>query len=549
MLPHPKGTRARILLSSVFKPFGEDDEFGSRAINPVELYHNQVTREQGPFSLRMFHRTWGLMFLQENISAPSTVLDFPTRERFVEELTSHDYDIVGLTGIIVNVGKVREMCRSVREHSPQSVIVVGGHVTAIPGIEKMIDADHIVKGEGVAWLREFLGEDVGQPIAHPMIPSSFGFRLMGLATPSGGGDASATIIPSVGCPMGCNFCTTSEFFGGKGKVVNFFERGEDLFTIMCETERRLGARAFFMMDENFLLYRKRALELLALMKANGKAWSLYVFSSANAIRKYDVRELVELGIEWIWLGLESAASGYNKLEGADTQALARELQSHGIRVHGSTIIGLEHHTPENIDTEIEHAIAHETVFHQFMLYTPVPGTPLYREVEAQGRLLGGVDLADIHGQFKFNFQHAAISRDDSKTFLDRAFRRDFEANGPSLYRLMRSMMVGWRRYRHDPDARVRARVSAEARQLSSGHGGVLWAMERYLRESNRAMSERVRELRREIEREIGGVSRLIDPVVGRVLLWSARRDERRHPGGRRLEPRTFVDRRNWQPAR
>ena len=109
--------------------------------------------------------------------------------------------------------------------------------------------------------------------------------------------------------------------------------------------------------------------------------------------------------------------------------------------------------------------------------------------------------------------------------------------------------MGWRRYRHDPDARVRARVSAEARQLSSGHGGVLWAMERYLRESNRAMSERVRELRREIEREIGGVSRLIDPVVGRVLLWSARRDERRHPGGRRLEPRTFVDRRNWQPAR
>ena len=420
MLPHPKGTRARILLSSVFKPFGEDDEFGSRAINPVELYHNQVTREQGSFSVRRFHRSWGILMMQENISAPSTVLDFPTRERFVEELTSHDYDIVGLTGIIVNVGKVREMCRSVREHSPQSVIVVGGHVTAIPGIEKMIDADHIVKGEGVAWLREFLGEDVGQPIAHPMIPSSFGFRLMGLATPSGGGDASATIIPSVGCPMGCNFCTTSEFFGGKGKVVNFFERGEDLFTIMCETERRLGARAFFMMDENFLLYRKRALELLALMKANGKAWSLYVFSSANAIRKYDVRELVELGIEWIWLGLESAASGYNKLEGADTQALARELQSHGIRVHGSTIIGLEHHTPENIDTEIEHAIAHETVFHQFMLYTPVPGTPLYREVEAQGRLLGGVDLADIHGQFTFNFQHAAISRDDSKTFLDRA---------------------------------------------------------------------------------------------------------------------------------
>ena len=37
------------------------------------------------------------------------------------------------------------------------------------------------------------------------------------------GATAATIIPSVGCPMGCNFCTTSAFFGGKGKFVNFYE--------------------------------------------------------------------------------------------------------------------------------------------------------------------------------------------------------------------------------------------------------------------------------------------------------------------------------------
>lgn len=78
--------RARVLLSSVFGPFCQDDEFGSRAINPLELYHNQVTRAQGPFSLRMHHRSWGIMMIQENISASSTLLDFPTRERFIQEL-------------------------------------------------------------------------------------------------------------------------------------------------------------------------------------------------------------------------------------------------------------------------------------------------------------------------------------------------------------------------------------------------------------------------------------------------------------------------------
>jgi radical SAM superfamily enzyme YgiQ (UPF0313 family) len=417
-------------------------------------------------------------------------------------------------------------------------------VIAIPGIERMIEADHIVKGEGVAWLREFLGEEPSRGIDHPVIASSFGFRLMGLPMPSGGGNAAATILTSVGCPLGCNFCTTSEFFGGKGKMVSFLPRGEDVFRAMCEAEHALGARAFFVMDENFLLYKKRALELLDLMKAHGKAWSLYVFSSANAIRKYDIRQLVELGIEWIWLGLESVGNTYQKLKGADTVALASELQSHGIRVHGSTIIGLEHHTPENIDDVIAHAAAHNTVFHQFMLYTPVPGTPLYREHEAAGTLRDGVDLADIHGQFQFNFHHRAITPGQSKQFLDRAFRRDYEINGPSLYRLMANMLQGWRRYGRDADERVRARIGGEAAQLKRGFGAALWAMERYLRDSNGAVSRRIAELRQEIERELGA-SAIVHRLAGQALLWSARREARTAPAGRVLEPRTFVERTNW----
>lgn len=542
MVTHPKGTRARLLLTSVFKPFAVDDEFGSREINPIELYHNQVTREQGPFSLRMFHRTWGLTFLQHNVSAPCTVLDFPTRARFVREITSHQYDIIGISAIVVNVGKVREMCRLVREHSPASTIVVGGHVAAIADLADTIDADHIVRGEGVRWLRSFLGEDPEQPIRHPVIPSSFGFRIMGLSTEGG---RSATIVPSVGCPMGCNFCTTSAFFGGKGKSVTFYERGEELYQVMCEAEKALGVTSFFMMDENFLLSKKRALELLDCMKRGGKAWSMYVFSSANAIRKYDINQLVELGVDWIWLGLESSASGYEKLNGGDTLELTRELQAHGICVLGSSIIGLEHQTPENIDSDIERAVAHDAVFHQFMLYTPMPGTPLHDTVTREGRMLENVDVADIHGQFKFNFQHAAISRDESKVLLDRAFTLDYERNGPSLYRLTRTMLQRWKRYGAHPDVRVRERIAADAARLRGGYGAMLWAMENYLRRTNRVVATQIREVRLEIERELGGWSATVNRTLGPLLLWTSRRDARRHPRGRHIEPKTFVERFNW----
>src|SRR5271165_2558507 len=50
--------------------------------------------------------------------------------------------------------------------------------------------------------------------------------------------------------------------------------------VMCQLESKLRARSFFIMDENFLLGRKRALRLLELMEEHDKAWSLYVFTSA-----------------------------------------------------------------------------------------------------------------------------------------------------------------------------------------------------------------------------------------------------------------------------
>jgi radical SAM superfamily enzyme YgiQ (UPF0313 family) len=545
MQTHPKGARARVLLTSVFGPYAQDDEFGSRSINPMELYHNQVTRAQGAFSLRMFHRSWGIMMIQANISAPCSLIDFPTREAFARELTANEYDVVGISSIIVNVGKVREMCRLVRELSPRSVIVVGGHVTAIPGVETMIDADHIVRGEGIRWMREYLGDDPDAPIRHPEIISGIETRILGVRLPDRKGATAATVIPSVGCPMGCNFCTTSSFFGGKGKFVNFFETGDELFDVMSHMEASMKVQTFFVMDENFLLHRERAMQLLHRMKEAGKSWGLAVFASANAIRKYTTQELVELGISWLWMGLESPRSNYTKLQGSDTRQLIRELREHGIRVQGSTIIGLEHHTPENIAQEIDYAVDYRTDFHQFMLYTPVPGTPLYKQMYEQGRMLEDVNLADIHGQDKFNFRHAAISRDQSKRFLDWAFRRDFERNGPSLYRMCQTMLQGWRRYKDYPDLRVRERFARESAKLRTAYNAALWVMEKQFREVNGSVSEEIRALRHEVEKEFGFIARVAAHAGGPVLLWTSRREERRLAAGHTYEPPTFFERANW----
>jgi len=542
VLPHRLGSRAKVLLSSVFGPYAQDDEYGSRTMNPMELYQNQVTRAQGAFSLRMFHRSWGLMLIQANIQAPCALLDFPDLDRFVEEIRENHYDVVGISGILPNLLKVRKMCELVREHLPEATIVIGGHITNMPNLEERIDADIIVRGEGVRWFRRFLGEREDRPIRHPVVDSGYGTRNVGITVKEARGNVAATLLPSVGCPMGCNFCSTSAMFGGKGKFIDFYHTGDELYDVMCQLEREMGVSSFFVMDENFLLHRRRALRLLELMEAGDKAWALYVFSSAGVIRSYTIDQLVRLGISWVWMGLEGENSEYGKLDGIDTFELVRELQSHGIRVLGSTIVGLDVHTPENIDDAIDYAVRHNTDFHQFMLYSPVPGTPLHAEMTERGLMKDESEyhVGDVHGQYIFNYHHPNIPDGMESEMLLRAFRRDFEVNGPSTTRIVRTTLAGWKRHKNHPDPRVRRRFAQEARELGSTFSAVVAGARLHYR-GNPAMRAKMSALLADLHRQFGLKSRLASLVGGPYVFYKIRREEKRLAAGWTYEPPTFYE--------
>jgi hypothetical protein len=506
----------------------------------MELYHNQVTRVQGPFSLRMFHRSWGLMFIQVNISAPCTLLDFPNLDRFVEEIRRNDYEVVGIGSITTNVLKVRKMCDLVRRYLPEAIIVVGGHVANLPDIDRQVDADYVVRGEGIRWFRRFLGEDEHRPIRHPITPARVGTRNFGIPIRERAGEVAATLVPSVGCPIGCNFCATSAMFGGKGKFVEFYRTGDELFDVMCQFEKTINTQSFFVLDENFLLQRRRALRLLELMERNDKAWSLYVFSSAGALRSYSIEELVALGVSWVWMGLEGEDTTYTKVNGIDTFALVRQLRAHGIRVLGSTIVGLENHSPDNIDDVIDYAVRHNTDFHQFMLYTALPGTPLHAELDQEGLLLSEVECPtpDTHGQYKFNYRHPHITGGEETEFVLRAFRRDFEVNGPSMVRMVQTLLAGWERHGKHPNPRIRRRIAFDARRLATAWPAAVAATRRYYR-GDPSMRARLRGLLGELHRAFGWRSRLSAAFGGAYLARRLRAEAKRLAEGWTYEPPTF----------
>jgi len=539
---HPLGGRARILLSSVFGPYAQDDEYGSRKINPMELYQNQVTRTQGSFSLRMFHRSFGLKLIQSNLEAPCTLLDFPDLDRFIKEIQSDTYDIIGISGITPNLGKIKKMCECVRRYQPDVTIVIGGHVANKTDIGQIIDADYIVKGDGVAWFRQFLGQDVEAPIKHPKMLSGFGTRILGVPLPEKPKDTAAILIPSVGCPLGCNFCSTSAFFGGKGNFVNFYKTGKELFDVMCEIEKELKVHSFFVMDENFLLNRQRALELLDLMEAHGKSWALSLFSSARVLKSYTMEQLAGLGVAWVWMGLEGEESQYGKLKGIDTRKLVQELQSTGIRVLGSSILGLENHTPDNIYQAIDYAVSHDTVFHQFMLYTAVSGTPLYDQMRQEGKILSEKEFpaADTHGQYRFNYKHAHIQNGEEEQYIVDAFNRDFGMNGPSLARLIRVLLNGWLTYKDHSEKRIRDRISWETRSLKSTYTAAIWAMKKmYVHDVG--LNKKLDLLLNDLYRAFGLKTKLLVPVMGRYISRKINQEEQRLSEGWTYEPSIFFE--------
>jgi hypothetical protein len=339
--------------------------------------------------------------------------------------------------------------------------------------------------------------------------------------------------------MGCDFCSTSAKFGGKGKYVSFFKTGDDLFDFMIEVEKAISAQSFTMLDENFLLDRRRALRLLDLMVKHDKSWELATLSSAQVLASYDIRQIVRMGLSCLWVGIEGKKTHYEKLNGIDTRKLIAEHQSHGMKFIGSTILGFLDQKPEDIDPAIDYAVAHNVELMQFMLYFPSPGTPLFEQITKMGIMKGPDELAfpDWNAQRDFNFRHPLLPEGCEVDFMPRAFTRDFQANGPSVLRLFERQFVGWKRYRNDPDPCIRARFNRSTNATWAVFAASMaWAARKYFKKENPRVTTRIDNFLQDLYKTFGPKTRLSAPILGRAAYRILLHEEKSLAKGKSYEP-------------
>lgn len=427
----------RVLLTSVCRPLGE--QYGDGPSVGYELLFGQVTRAQGLFSPRSTHVQFSLEYIGENLQAPTTVLHYPSRAELIRELEK-GYDYVGLSFILATFHRAKEVIALIRERSPQSKIILGGYGTVLSDEELKPLCDYICREEGAAFMKRLLGEEQC-PQRHPLVVSRL--RIFGREI-----SRTGMLFAGLGCPNGCDFCCTSHFF--KRKHIRLLDSGRDLYGAI---ERYLDiepSMSIVILDEDFLLNRKRAMDFRESVLLGGRALSIFAFASVKAISQYTVTEILEMGIDGLWIGYEGTRSGYAKQTGRPIDELFRELRAHGVSILASMIVGLPYQTPEIIEQELTGLLDLKPALTQFLIYGPTPGTPFYEQVMREGKLQKELtdDRASYYRNctgFKAMVQHPTMAPGEIEAAQARCFEEDLRRLGPSIFRSVETWFLGYER--------------------------------------------------------------------------------------------------------
>jgi len=520
----------RVLLTSVFKPCGVDDLFG-RKENIPELSHNQLTHYQGIFSFRERYPSLNLHVIGANIDTPVTVLDWPTIERFVEEIRK-GYEYIGISFIQPNFLKMKRMVEIIKEVSPESKIIIGGFGTMIDDIERIVDVDYVCRGEGIRFMRRLLGKPAKFTFKHPPvfmsvlevmgIPIHFiGETLRKLGLSMERGHLVSMISTGVGCYEKCDFCSTGQFF--EGGYIPFVNTGREIFEIMERQEKGFGVKRFaFVGDENFFKEEDKVKELHSLIVEREKDYEISLsFSSANNLVKYDPQFLAELGLGIVWIGIESKFRLYPKNINVNLPSLVKELESFGIKTVLSSIICLEEHNKENVWEDINWHLSMKPTFSQFAHLSIAQGTLLWRKMLKENRILHSIPLEDRHGFKQIWFKHPHFTPYESEILQREAYLKDYYELGPTL---VRAIEVEYRAYPNlfSSKSQILKRRAEKIKKRMKIYKPILWASEKLV--PKREMAERIRILRKEIERDFGKMNP-IDYLIGTSLFLLGKKKE------------------------
>jgi radical SAM superfamily enzyme YgiQ (UPF0313 family) len=275
------------------------------------------------------------------------------------------------------------------------VVVMGGTHTSFMADEGMQHADFIVRGEGEFAFQELVDAiqrgdgfdkiqnltyrtDDGRVVSNPERPKIPNldvnpipdYHLISGWKPGG----VISVATSRGCPFSCTFCSVPGMYGHAFRT-------HSIDRVLEELQLHKGNMYTFFADDIFTANKKRVKELLRKMIDRNLTpqWGAQVRTET-----VDDPELLQMMRDSncfnVYVGFESINPRTLKLfqKKQDLAKIERSIErfhEHKIRIHGMFVVGSDEDDVETIDATAEFALKHDIDSVQFMILTPIPGSP------------------------------------------------------------------------------------------------------------------------------------------------------------------------------
>ena len=333
----------------------------------------------------------------------------------IEDVAAPDFrsldfqpDLVGISSISSTAPRAYELADYYRGQGIP-VVLGGAHSSFLPR-EGLEHADFVICGEGEGALPELVntlnnggdytgiqnlcfkeGDAIRQNPWRPLVADLDSLPIPNYGLIHGwkvkGGKGIVSIATSRGCPFNCSFCSVILLFGRKHRTNSVDRVIEEI------RQNGLHGHHIFFCDDNFTADRKRTKELCERILAENLKieWSAQV--RVEAAKDHELLELMaKSGCYIVFVGLESinpaTLKAYNKSQTVEgIKDCVINFHRHGIKVHGMFVFGSEEDHYQVIRDTVKVSRQLDLDSLQYLILTPVPGTPFYQEMEAQNRII------------------------------------------------------------------------------------------------------------------------------------------------------------------
>jgi radical SAM superfamily enzyme YgiQ (UPF0313 family) len=352
----------------------------------VTLIYPSVGRKAN----KPYVRAWQMQPLSMAVIAGLTPSDVDLRF-YDDRMEAIDFDEpTDLVAISVETFTALRSYKIAREFRARGVpVVMGGyHVTLLPE-EASEHANSIIVGDAEPVWQKML-DDARRRDLQPIYDGS-GHRTLAGVKPrreifANRSYQNITLVEFArGCNFKCDFCAITAFHGARQS----HRPAQEVVAEMAETR----SNRFFVVDDNIVSQPAKARELCRALIPLNTNW---VGQASIHIAQDD--ELLDLmvrsGCRGVLVGMESLDPANLREMGKDWNLAAcsyekslAQFRKHGLAVYGTFVFGYDHDDADTVQQSIDFAREQKLFLAAFNHLIPFPGTPLYRRLQEQGRLI------------------------------------------------------------------------------------------------------------------------------------------------------------------